>query len=118
MYCSLSSKFYNIKVSHLLVVIKVSTLNFLHFCQNSDTRDNPHLEVIKQVLKDVYEVRKELTDISELVATTEDETVSSKIADKTSAATEKLDRVHNYLMESFNNPAEFVLYRAQVSLFF
>ena len=86
--------------------------------QNSDTRDNPHLEVIKQVLKDVYEVGKELADISELVSTTEDETVSSKIADKTSAATEKLDRVHNYLMESFHNPAEFVLYRAQVSLFF
>ena len=74
--------------------------------------------MIKQVLKDVYEAMKDLTDISELVATTEDETVSSKIAVKTSAATEKLDRVHNYLMESFHNPAEFVLYRAQVSLTF
>ena len=81
--------------------------------QDSKTGNTVGLQLVQQVLLHVHEARKELNDVTELIAADKD---SKIIARKVSATSDKLRNVHNYLLQAFDAPMEVVLHKAQVKV--
>eukprot|EP00088_Acartia_fossae_P070052 TRINITY_DN9287_c0_g1_i3.p1 TRINITY_DN9287_c0_g1~~TRINITY_DN9287_c0_g1_i3.p1 ORF type:complete len:519 (-),score=100.98 TRINITY_DN9287_c0_g1_i3:310-1866(-) len=60
------------------------------------------LKVIKEVLLDVHRARRQLEHLKELTASIDNmEKLKETIAEKTESTAEKLDKMHDYLMQSF-----------------
>lgn len=74
--------------------------------------------MFQQILLDIHEARKQVEDLKEIGASSEDDMKKLKesVVERAECAANKLDNVHDYLMLAFDNKMEIVLHKAQVSL--
>ena len=74
--------------------------------------------MFQQILLDIHEARKQVEDLKEIGASSEDDMKKLKesVVERAECAANKLDKVHDYLMLAFDNKMEIVLHKAQVSL--
>ena len=74
--------------------------------------------MFQQILLDIHEARKQVEDLKEIGASSEDDMKKLKesVVERAECAANKLDKVHDYVKLAFDNKMEIVLHRAQVSL--
>ena len=74
--------------------------------------------MIQEVLLDLHKAREHLEDLAQLADDEKEKHPSQsfavKVGENAAAARERLNRVHDYLMESFSSPVDEVLHRVQV----
>eukprot|EP00088_Acartia_fossae_P057733 TRINITY_DN6737_c0_g1_i1.p1 TRINITY_DN6737_c0_g1~~TRINITY_DN6737_c0_g1_i1.p1 ORF type:complete len:562 (+),score=109.68 TRINITY_DN6737_c0_g1_i1:34-1719(+) len=88
--------------------------NELKHIKEAKTGNDISLQLIQQVLLDVHEARRQLDDITELATShKEKQSESESVAEKVAITAKKLDIVHSYLIEAFQNPLDIVLHKAQ-----
>ena len=91
--------------------------NMIQIIQAANTEDRTDFKVFQQILLDIHEARKQVEDLKEIGASSEDDMKKLKesVVERAECAANKLDKVHDYLMLAFDNKMEIVLHKAQVS---